>query len=113
MFGHPKEMLSDQGKEFLNATVRELTQIAGIEHRVTSPYHPKTNGLTEKFNGTLVSSLRKHVENDPVTWPHWIPYVLLAYRSRINSITGFTPFQLMFGRSVNTFEDFSFVQVKL
>ncbi len=40
-------MLSDQGGEFLNQTVLELTMLSGMEHRVSSPYHPRTNGLTE------------------------------------------------------------------
>ena len=47
MFGPPKELLSDQGTEFLNNTIENMTRLAGIEHRVTSPYHPRTKGLTD------------------------------------------------------------------
>lgn len=60
MFGPPQEMLSDQGKEFLNKIVTHLSMISGIERKVTSPYHPQTNGLTERFNQTLINALRKH-----------------------------------------------------
>ena len=59
--------------------MKELVRVAGIEHRVTSPYHPRTNGLTERFNGTLVTALKKHAENDPKGWPDWLPYILMAY----------------------------------
>ena len=38
-------------------------------------------------------------------WPHWLPFILLAYRSRIHSTTQTSPFRLMFGREINTFED--------
>jgi len=104
LFGPPKELLSDQGKEFLNQIIENLSKIAGIERRVTSPYNPRTNGLTEKFNHTLVNALRKHAEEDPLNWPSWLPYVLLAYRCRIHTITGQTPFFLMFGREMNEFK---------
>jgi len=34
----------------------------GVEHRVTSSYNPRANGLTERVNQTIVQALRKHVE---------------------------------------------------
>ena len=106
-FGPPKEILSDQGREFLNEVVQRLLDNTGVERRVTSPYHPQTNGLTERFNRTLIQSLKKHCENEPTEWHRWIPFVLMAYRTRVHSVTGFTPFQLLFGRPMNKFEDFS------
>ena len=66
MFGAPKQILSDQGKEVMNETIRKLTELTGVEHRVASAYNPRTNGLTEKFNHTLINSLKKHAEEDPV-----------------------------------------------
>jgi hypothetical protein len=47
-----------------------------------------------------------HFFIDPQQWHKWLPYVLLAYRTRIHSSSGFTPFQLMFGREMNMFEDY-------
>ena len=106
-FGPPKELLSDQGKEFLNTVVDKLSTICGIERKVTAPYHPRTNGLTERFNHTLVDALRKHVDTDPINWHKWIPYILMAYRTRKHTTTGFTPFELMFGRPMLTFQDWT------
>jgi Integrase zinc binding domain len=94
MFGPPKELLSDQGKEFLNSVVEHLSKISGVVRRVTSPYSPRTNGMTEKFNHTLITALKKHVEEDPQAWPSWIPYVLLSYRTRVHTSTNQTPFAL-------------------
>ena len=107
LFGPPKELLSDQGTEFLNAVVQHLSLVTGIERRITSPYNPRTNGLTERFNQTLVQSLKKHVESDQHNWPSWLPFILLAYRTRIHSSTGFSPFELIFGRKMNTFENWT------
>ena len=105
LFGPPKEILSDQGREFINQVVDVLLQRTGVDRRVTSAYHPRTNGLTERFNKTLVEALRIQAEEDPCQWAKWIDYVLLAYRSREHSSTKATPFELMFGRLMNTFED--------
>ena len=107
VFGPPKQILSDQGNEFCNKLVAKLLNATGVEHKVTSAYNPRTNGMTERFNQTLIESLRKHAEENPFDWDKWIPYVLLAYRSRVHTSTKCTPFELVFGRKMNTFEDWT------
>ena len=103
LFGPPKIILSDQGKEFNNEVVENLLKVSGVDHKVTSAYNPRTNGEVERFNKTLIDCLRKHAETNPKDWPLWLPFVLLAYRSRIHSVTNFTPYELMFGRKINAF----------
>ena len=105
IFGAPKTIVSDQGAEFNNKVVDSMLNNLGVEHRVTSSYNPRANGLTERVNQTIVQALRKHVENDQIAWPKWLDWVLFAYRTRIHSSTGFTPFELLFGRKANSFED--------
>ena len=105
LFGPPKVILSDQGTEFNNSIVKQICDTVGMEHRVTSAYNPRTNGHTERFNGTLINSLKKHTETNPLDWPKWIPFVLMAYRSRIHSNTNFSPYELVFGRRMNYFEN--------
>jgi hypothetical protein len=100
LFGAPKTILTDQGREFVNSTVAAISELAGVERVVTSPYHPATNGLTERFNRTLVNVLAKHAERNPTDWDAWLDFVMLAYRSRKNSTTGWTPFELMFGKKM-------------
>ena len=58
------------------------------------------------MNDTIILAIKKHAEKDPLDWDLWVPYVLLAYRTRIHSTTLFTPYELMFGRSMNGFEDY-------
>ena len=48
LFGAPKELVSDQGKEFLNEVIKELANVSGIEHIVTSSYNARTKGHTER-----------------------------------------------------------------
>lgn len=104
MFGAPKQILSDQGKEFVNSVIERITSGFGIEHRITSAYKPDTNGITECLNKTLTGALRKHAEENPTEWNLWVPFVLMAYRSRVHPSTGFTPHELMFGAKMNVFK---------
>lgn len=46
----------------------------------TSPYHPQTDGLVERFNKTLKSMLRKFVTDTGSDWDQWLPFLLFAYR---------------------------------
>ena len=105
LFCPPKAILSDQGRVFCNQVVDQLLKLTGIERKVTSVYNPRTNGQTERFNKTLVESLRKHSEANPELWLKWIPYVLLAYRSRVHTSTAYSPYELLFGKKMNKFED--------
>ena len=60
-FGCPKILVSDRRTHFLNSLIQEITDRFQIDHRKITPYHPQTNGQTERVNGTLVSILRKTV----------------------------------------------------
>lgn len=54
-FGCPKILVSHRGTHFLNSLIQEMTDRFHIDHKMTTPYHPQTNGQTERFNGTLMS----------------------------------------------------------
>lgn len=96
-------MCNDQGPEFNKSLIESIKNAIGVEHILTSRYNPRAIGQVERFNQTLMEALRKHAENDRSNLHLWLPYVLMAYRTRIHSATGFTPFELMFGRQMKTF----------
>ena len=105
MCGPPAIILSDQGTEFNNRLVNSLIKATGVDHRVTSAYHPQTNGKVERFNALIPDTLRKFTAEDHMAWPIWIPFVLIAFRSKVHNTTKYTPFELMFGRKMNKFQD--------
>lgn len=107
MFGPPREILSDQGREFVNEIVSTMCKNFGVERRVTSPYHPRTDGLVERTNQTLIQALSLHAQQDPENWDLYLDYVALAYRTRVHSTTGYTPFELMFGRTAAIFDNYA------
>ena len=102
IFGPPKVFFSDQGSEF-KGIVSEMNKLIGIDHIVTAAYNPRCNGLAERMNQTIGEILRKYCVKNPKDWPKWLPFILMCYRSRKNSTTGFTPEFIMFGRERNKF----------
>ncbi|KAK7915896.1 hypothetical protein WMY93_011657 [Mugilogobius chulae] len=72
----------------------------GVKGIRTTPYHPQTDGLVERYNQTLKSMLRKFVSTTGRDWDQWLPYLLFAYREVPQASTGFSPFELLYGRQV-------------
>ena len=98
--GIPKEIVTDQGSNFLSSLMNQLCKLLSIEKIKTSPYHPQANGLVENFNGTLKKMLKCYAQEEPNDWDQHIPYVLFAYRESPHESTGFSPFELLYGRRV-------------
>jgi len=53
VYGPPKELLSDNGRNLTGDVMKAYTTLLSTKHRVTTPYHPRTNGKVENFNGLL------------------------------------------------------------
>ena len=97
--GFPQEILSDQGTQFTAELTQQVWRLCGIKPLQSSPYHPQTNGLCERFNGTLKQLLRSFVESRK-DWEKYLPHLLFAYREVPQESTGFSPFELLYGRRV-------------
>ena len=98
--GIPKEVLSDQGTQFVSNIMKEVSRLISVRQLITSPYHPICNGLVEKFNGTLKAMLKKVSSEKPRDWDRYIAPLLFAYRGVKQESLGFSPFELLYGRSV-------------
>ena len=72
----------------------------GIKGIRTTPYHPQTDGLVERYNRTLKSMLKKFISLNGKDWDRWLPYLLFACREVPQASTGFSPFELLYGRQV-------------
>lgn len=78
-YGCTKVIISDQGREFVNQVSQKLFKMTKTEHRISSAYHPQTNGLVERFNQTVQRSLIKLVNNNQTNWDEKLDGVLFAY----------------------------------
>ncbi|KAG6924293.1 hypothetical protein G0U57_017846, partial [Chelydra serpentina] len=62
------------------------------------PFHPQTDGLVEHFNRPLKDMIRKVVNRDRKNWDTFLPYLMFAIREVPQTSTGFSPFELIYGR---------------
>lgn len=98
--GIPKEILSDQGSQFVSDVMKEVSRLLSIKQLVTTPYHPMCNGLVERFNGTIKTMLKRVCCEKPKEWDRYLSAVLFAYREIRQESLGYSPFELLYGRSV-------------
>ena len=98
--GIPEEILSDQGSNFTSQLLAELHHLLYAHPIRTSPYHPQTDELVERFNQTLKSMLRKATTEEGKDWDKLVPYLLFAYQEAAQASTGFSPFELLNGWDV-------------
>ena len=89
--------ITDQGREFNNSVIRDLYEKTGVQHKVSSAYHPQTNGLVERQNRTTEEVIQK-VMKDKSDWLHILQDVLFACRIAKHASTGFSPYRLMFNQ---------------
>ena len=98
--GIPGQVLTDQGAQFTSKLMCEVYQLLSIKKSTTTPYHAQANGLVERFNGTLKQMLRRLCKDKPRDWDRHIPAVLFAYREVPQESMRFSPFELLYGRTV-------------
>ena len=91
-------MLTDQGTEFINSMMATLQSKCNIRHKRTTPYHPQTDGITERLNQTLLKILRTCFKNPDRTWDMDLATAVMYYNTTTRSSTGMTPFELMYDR---------------
>ena len=91
-FSPPKQVHSDQGRQFESELLKQICNLLQIKKTHTTPYRP------QGFNRTLQDMLAIAVGKHPADWEVYIRMLCFAYNTSVHSSTGYTPFFLMFGR---------------
>ena len=104
-FGFPSQIHTDQGSEFESHLFKEMCKRFGIEKSRTCPYNPKSDGLIERFNCTLITMLSMFVDKNQKDWDDHLSYVMSAYRANQHRSTGVSPNLLMLNRDVDALID--------
>ena len=80
--------------------MEELSAKLGFRHENSTPYYPQANGQVDTINKVLKTMLRRMVGDHKSNWHLILFSVLWAYRTSMKTVTGFTPFQLVYGLEV-------------
>jgi transposase InsO family protein len=96
--GSPRIVYSDQGKEFCNKIMQQISAIYQMRHVRTTAGNPRSNGLVENHNRTLKDQLSVFTNARQDDWDDFLPVVQFSYMTTVSSRTGFTPFFMVYGR---------------
>ena len=101
LFGFADSILTDQGTNFQSQLLLDVYDVLDINRLRTSPYRPQTDGITERFNNTVKTMLAAYLEVNQNKWDEHLTKLTFAYNSAKHKTTGYTPYEVMFGRILN------------
>ena len=96
--GLPKAIISDRDSLFTSTFWERLNELIGIKLKMSSAYHPETDGATERANRTITQMLRQCVDPKQKDWVSKLPAIQFAINSARSESTGYAPFFLNNGR---------------
>jgi len=107
-FGTPMELHSDQGRSFVSRVFEGVCKTLGIYKTKTTPMHPQSDGMVERFNRTIEEYLKKVVSREQRDWEEHVPMFLMAYRAAKHEATQFSPAEVVFGSEIRLPVDIKF-----
>ncbi|XP_077559123.1 uncharacterized protein LOC144174347 [Haemaphysalis longicornis] len=99
--GFPAEIQSDQGTVFTSALTTTFLEKCGVKLIHSSVYHPQSNSV-EKLHSVMKRVLRAMCYERKTDWELCLPAAMFALRTAPHETTGFTPAELVYGRSLRS-----------
>ncbi|THG98125.1 hypothetical protein EW145_g7480 [Phellinidium pouzarii] len=96
-FGLPKCIISDRGPQFASHVFQTLCSRLGIKSKLSTAYHPQTDGQTERANQEIEAYLRIYCGTAPNTWTESIPDLEFSHNLQTHSVTKTSPFNIILG----------------
>jgi len=98
LHGFPNSIISDRDPVFTGHIWRDLFKLAGVTLRLSTAFHPQTDGQSEAVNKTIAMYLRCITGDRPRAWLEWLPWAEYCYNTSYHSALRTSPFQVVYGR---------------
>jgi len=98
LHGLPESIISDRGVQFAAGMMKELNNLLGIQTKLSTAYHPQTDGQMERINQKLEQYLRVFIDHRQEQWPDWLGTAEFAYNNKIHTTTKILPFKANYGQ---------------
>jgi len=97
LHGIPQAIVSDRDKIFTSQLWQELFKLSGTDLRMSSAYHPQSDGQTERVNQSVEAYLRCFIQNCPTKWSDWLALAEFWYNTNLHSALNKSPFEVLYG----------------
>ena len=97
--GHPIVIITDPGTAFTSGYFAAAMERHGIKHHVISAAYPQANGQSERVNRAIVMALKAFVNENLRNWDVLLPEAVIAINTAVQSSTGLSPFEAVYGRT--------------
>ncbi|CAJ2633456.1 unnamed protein product [Trifolium pratense] len=99
LHGIPLSIVSDRDPIFMSNFWQELFKLQGTKLKMSTSYHPESDGQTEVVNRCLETYLRCFISDQPKTWSNWLSWSEYWFNTSYSAATGKTPYEIVYGRS--------------
>jgi len=79
----PDSIISDRGPQFVAGVMRELNHILGIKTKLSTAFHPQTDGQTERMSQELEQYLHMFIDHQQEQWPEWLDTAKFTYNNKV------------------------------
>jgi len=105
LHGLPESVVSDRGPQFAVELTRELNRMLGIKTKLSTAFHPQTDGQTERMNQELEQYPWFFIEHRQKDWPKWLAAAEFAINNKVHMATKVSPFMANYGKELRMGED--------
>jgi hypothetical protein len=102
-FGLPRSIVSDRNKLFTSKFWKELHQLLNVDIKLSTAFHPETDGSSERSNKTVIEALCAYANRRGTDWASHLIQVELSMNNSVNATTNQTPTEILYGTSIRLF----------
>ena len=100
MHGLSESIVSDWGPQFAAGLTKELNRMLEIKTKLSTVFHPQTDGQMECMNQELEQYLRFFMENRQKNWPEWLASAEFVVNNKTHTATKVSPFMANYEREL-------------